>query len=288
MAAVLSTNMTLSRVIATLRDLPPAPAVAARVMRLTSSLDSKVEAISQLLSSDQALAARVLRMSNSPSYGRSREVQSVGEGVMVLGFETIRTVIVAAAMHSMFAGKPGSEMHSRLWEHSLATAVAARELGSRLNRSDSGELYLAGLLHDVGKLVILSRMPRDFHKIVQGVKNEEKSFCQMEQSTLDFTHCDVASLLLTKWVFPLPLAQAVSEHHRHFDPSSHKSPPMAFVVQVANLLSKSLEVGFVESAAEWEAKLPEKLSLLRLRNDQDDITQKVRELYEHERALFDE
>ena len=116
----------LDRIIETIGELPTSPTVVASVMGMTKDLNTDVTKLSRVLSSDQSLTAKVLRLSNSPFYGRMRGVATLDEAIMILGFFTIRSLVVASSAYSMFnlGGQGGLEY--RLWNHSLAAAMCAR------------------------------------------------------------------------------------------------------------------------------------------------------------------
>ena len=116
----------LDRIISTLGDLPASPAIVSTVMGLTSNPDSKIVDISKVLSADQSLTAKVLKLSNSSFYGRPKEVKTLEEAILLLGFFTVRSIVIATSAHTMYTKEIAGNSPEKLWQHSLATAVAAR------------------------------------------------------------------------------------------------------------------------------------------------------------------
>jgi len=205
----------LERVVASIGELPTSPAVVSSVMGLTSDLNTGVETLSQALSSDPALTAKVLRLSNSPFYGRSRSVRSLSEAIMILGFSTIRSLVVATSAHTMFNQGQNKELGEALWQHSLAAAMGARLVAGRIGKRQLiEEFFLGGLLHDIGVLVILKKMPDDFGKILKRVRESGEYRVDVEQDVLGFTHADLGSIVLERWNFPAILSTAVRCHCR--------------------------------------------------------------------------
>jgi len=140
---------TLNRIVSMVGDLPAAPAVVSAAMGMTANLQSNVADISRTLSLDQSLTAKVLKLSNSPHYGRRKEVETLNEAIIVLGLGAVRSLIVAASSHSMFVSDNSDDAGCKLWRHSLSTAIAGRLIAGQIGDRDSEEVFIAALMHDV-------------------------------------------------------------------------------------------------------------------------------------------
>jgi putative nucleotidyltransferase with HDIG domain len=239
-----SIQETLVQIIATIGELPPAPAVITTTINLTADLQSNISDISRILSSDQSLTAKVLKLSNSPYYGRIKEVKTLNEAVLVLGFETLRSIIMSTSVHDLYAHDKHKDLHMKLWRHSLSTAIAARQLADHLKLRDKEELFVAALMHDIGKLVLIQKLPEWYIKIIKEVESHSVSFRQVETRVFNFDHTDVAGQLLMNWTFPQSLVDAIRYHHR--PPSFRKGGqiPIAQIIHLANHLAKNLNVSF--------------------------------------------
>jgi putative nucleotidyltransferase with HDIG domain len=203
----------LERIAATIGELPTSPAVVSAVMGLTADLNTEITKLSRALSADPALTAKVLRISNSPFYGRARSVSSLDEAVMILGFFTIRSLVVATSAYSMFKRDGRDHLEHNLWEHSLATAMGARITARRLGVAHVDEAFLSGLLHDIGILILLQRMPKDYRAVLDAVVKAGGSLLDRERETLGFTHVDLGSVMLERWNFPAFMVETVRSHH---------------------------------------------------------------------------
>jgi len=241
---------TLDRIVSTVGELPAAPSIISAAMRLTSDIQSNISDISKILSSDQSFTAKVLKLSNSPYYGRTREVMTVQEAILVMGFTTLHSIIIAASMHSLYNRGDKSGLKAKLWRHSLSTAIAARQIAEHMNLPEKEEIFVAGLLHDIGKMVLLLKLPEWYRKIVDEVEKNADSFTRVESRVFNFDHSDVGSLLLGEWSFPVSLVRAVSRHHR--PPSFRKGGtiPIAHIINLANYMAKNLNVGFNDERVE--------------------------------------
>lgn len=287
----------MERVIASVGELPTSPAVVSSVMGLTSNLNTGVDKLSQALSSDPALTAKVLRLSNSPFYGRARTVRSLNEAIMILGFSTIRSIVVATSAHSMFNHGQNQEFANALWLHSLAAAMGARIVARRIGKTRLiEEFFLAGLLHDIGVLVMLKKMPDQFAKILNEVQVTGQDRVSIEQATLGFSHADLGSILLERWNFPSILATAVRYHpypdlaakDSDFANRGQSELLITHAVAFADELARGLGYGFENGNETDLSALPSTAFLGLTGNDIAEISLDLSERVGEEQQLFEE
>jgi len=238
----------LNKIVATIGELPTSPAVVSTVMGLTADLNTEVDLLSRVLSGDPALTAKVLRLSNSPFYGRARSVGSLNEAILILGFYTIRSLVVASSTYSLFRRKTGSETSKILWDHSLATAMAVRIIARRIRYRQIEEAFIVGLLHDIGKLILFQKMHEPYREIIKRVRAERRNFAELEEEELGFSHAELGSIILTRWNFPEYLVNAVAYHQT---PDAGEAPldgsmPLAHLVHFASEVAKSVGHGFIK------------------------------------------
>jgi len=282
-----SVRYTLDKIVSTIGELPAVPAVMNAAMALTSNLESNTADIVRVLSSDQSLTAKVLRIANSPFYGRMKDVQTVHEAVITLGFEGLRSIVIAGSAHKLYCTEGESKTQDKLWKHSLSTAIAGRQISDHLGHPESEEIFIAALLHDIGKLVMLKKFPEWYQQVVDEVEEKKCSFRQVEHRVFHFDHTDVASLLLAEWGFPVPLVRAVSRHHR--PPSFRRGSyiPIAQVVNLANYMAKLLEVGFKDKKIEPLECVPSAIDMGLDQDELDEILEKLRAGFEAESRVFE-
>jgi putative nucleotidyltransferase with HDIG domain len=254
----------LKRVIATLGELPISQAgVVSTVMRMTADINTEIHKLSHVLSADQALTARVLRMSNSPFYGRMRGVSSLNEAIMILGFYTIRSLVVATSTCAMFKRDSSSGLERDLWHHSLAVALGARIVARHARSPKSEEAFLAGLMHDIAILVMLQRFPDEYRPVLVEAKTSRQRLVDIEREQLGFTHAELGAIILEQWNLPEFLVEVTRSHHSPDDltPESgtgngDNSLRMAtHIVCFADGLAESLGYGFLASDCEDPAGL---------------------------------
>ena len=238
---------TVEKIIDKLGELPVAPAILNQALQLTSNLDSNINEISKSISVDQSLSAKVIRMSNSALYGRMSEITSLQESIKVLGLNQVKSIIISASTYKIFKSSSHEKIAELLWQHSVATALGAKLLAQKYGSVDKEEAYLCGLLHDIGKLVLLQIAPNVLEEILAEVKESGKSIFKVEERILGFTHADVAQVLLQKWGFPDHLIEEVANHHLMDLTKSEPTVTIARLTAIANTMAKYIGASFYEA-----------------------------------------
>ncbi len=236
-------NEELKQIIMTTGDLPPMPMVAAKVIQLVESGKANADEIAKAVSSDPAVSARVLKISNSAFYGRQRKIQTLTESVVILGHNTLKGLVVAASLKEIY--KPSGLIENMLWEHSFGTGVAARIVAGHTRQAGSDEAFMAGLFHDIGKVIMNFREKEKFRLVMERCYNEMVPFEEVEQAFFPYTHAELGAFVLEKWNLPVPLITAVMRHHTFAfteeDDSSQRS--LTAVTALANLICVKLGIG---------------------------------------------
>ena len=193
------------------RDLPPMPTVAQKVLDLLQSEKTTAGDIEQVITSEAALSARVLKIANSAIFGRRTGARTVSEAVTYLGFKTVKSIVLAAAMKTFYM-QPRLADHL-MWVHSMGVALAAAELSRFSHIGSPDEALTAGLLHDLGKLVFKNYDPEGFDAVMQSIYNDQTDAVTVEIETFGVAHPQVAEQVLAKWGFPDQLREPVAMHH---------------------------------------------------------------------------
>ncbi len=238
---------TVEKILSSLGKLPVAPVILNKALKLTNNLQSNIDDISKNISADQVLSARVIRMSNSPVFGRTFKITTLSEAIRVLGFDQVKSIIITASTAQMFRSGEQAQIAQILWQHSLATALGARLIVQKFGGLDKEEAYLCGLLHDIGKLVLLQTAPHVYNDIISKVKETNVPFIKVEGKELGFNHVNVAYALLNKWQFPSNLTTQISRHHSSNPNNIEASKSLGRVIAIANSISKYIGAGFIEA-----------------------------------------
>lgn len=237
---------TVEKIIDQLGDLPAAPEILAKALKLTSDIESKIDDISKYISADQTITAKVIRLSNSPYYGRVQQISSLFEAIKVLGFNQIKSIVITASTSRMFQSGSHTKIARVLWEHSLASALGARLVIQKYGGLDREEGYLCGLVHDIGKLVLLKTTPHVYEEIIAEVKKTNMSFLKVEGKVLGFNHVHVGQVLLSKWLFPTHLISQISMHHSTKPNQKEPSISLGRVIAIADSIAKYIGASFFE------------------------------------------
>jgi HD-like signal output (HDOD) protein len=263
----------VSKIVEVTGDLPAMPHIAAQVMEKLSSPNATPKDIHQLLTKDQGLAARVLKVANSPYYGASRSISSLRDAILFMGFDSIRSLVMTAVMKGMFSATSLAE--KLLWEHSIGCGVAARRIGVEVDFSGSEEAFLAGLMHDIGKAVLFLRIPAKMRDIMQEVYNSGTDFAEVEQQMLGFTHAQVGQMVADKWRFAIDIEDAIAHHHSPDQARSARQ--LSHIVALGNALCHKLEIGPTRKPDLDVSQLP---SAEALGLEPDDVSKVLEEMRE--------
>lgn len=226
-------NELLSKV----EDLPPIPAVAAKVLSMVEDSRTSANDLAQVLAADQMLTAKLIKVSNSAYYGFARKVSTVREAVVSIGFKQVRQVAVGASIiHGFKRGSLSSECFDLdlFWGHSMAVAVAAEALAKKSRVCKPEDAFTAGILHDIGRLVIRQGRPEEFERAVRMARTGTISLHTAEVRSTGFAHDEVGKALGELWKFPAHLIDAIDGHHN--TKLSPRMDGLAGVVSQANRL----------------------------------------------------
>ena len=190
------------------------PEVCLRVNEMLDEPAVTASDLGNVISQDTSLTARLLKIVNSSYYGFQAKIETVSRAVTVVGLRELRGLVIAASAVETFSNVPDEILNKvRFWRHSLYCGVIARLLAEQCNVLHSERLFVAGLLHDIGKLVIAQRLPIETQKISLQAESEGRSEFEVEQDVLGFNHAEVGGELMRAWNMPETLFESVAYHH---------------------------------------------------------------------------
>ncbi len=216
-----------------IKELTAMPKISTDLMEMFQDTSRTWKEIADKINLDPALATFVLKTSNSPFYGIKHEIRSMEGAIRMLGLAEIRSILMSFFLRNLYTGPGESEFMDSLWEHSISVAVFAKVLSSYLKINEEG-VYLAGLLHDIGKLVIDLHDADAYQKIIERAEDLDEDIVGMEEEAFNFTHIDTGYYLLDKWKFPDFIKNTVLFHH--FFISYRGTEPVVGLVAFANQL----------------------------------------------------
>jgi len=219
------------------------PDVYLRINQLVEDPNSSTEDIAKVVGRDPSFTVRLLRVANSALYGRSATVDTVSRAITLIGTLQIRSLALSMSVANSFAGLPNELVSmENFWRHSLLCALVARHLAKEARRCDPEALFTAGLLHDIGELVIFNRMPEQAHEALLLVldSQDEVPIYQAERQAMGFDHSEVGGELARQWKLPPLLEDCIAHHH---DIANAKLfPRETALVHIANIVALMAEL----------------------------------------------
>ncbi|HNT35598.1 MAG TPA: HDOD domain-containing protein, partial [bacterium] len=241
----------IRKIIAGVEEIPTLPSVATRILTLTSE-DSNANGsdLARLIQSDQALASKILKLANSPFYGCRENVSTLQRAISVLGFRMVRNAALSLSVFDLFKSSEKSlsasyEMFNLtdFWRHCAAVALASSLIAKRYGYPQPDEAFMAGLLHDIGKVVLLAHAEEEFRMVLETVRETRGNMLDVEEDLIGIGHTQVGRLLTEKWVLPNSLVDAIWLHHQPVQVSVGSVPNLPTIVRLANSLCHLNHIG---------------------------------------------
>lgn len=224
------------------RSLPPLPAAVQQLISLARQPNVDFRRIAKIIQSDPTLTARTLRLANSAFYGAGRRVQTIRQAIVLLGRDSIVNLAISVSalnLQDSITQKWPLDP-SRFWRHGIAVALTARALSQLLRLPDPEQGFVAGLLHDIGKLILLSHYGDEYAQLVREARRQNTPLHLLEQEELETDHVVAGHALCLHWNIPAPLTRALGEHHDDTFPAPNT---VGGVVHNANTLVKIMQIG---------------------------------------------
>jgi len=236
-------NQELKNRLSSIKSLPTLPVVADNVIKLTQNPDSTAFEIAEAISQDQSLASKVLKTANSAYYGFPRKITTINYAIVVLGLNNIKNIVLSTSIMGQFPKKDQNLLFDQkdFWKHSLLCGIISKKISEHMGIKNSEEMFMCGLLHDFGKLILDTFFQKEFICALQLAEENQLTLMEAENRIFGFNHSGVGALLLRKWSLPPSLVKAVEFHH------SPEESPNAFrtasIVHVSDYLCRRIGIG---------------------------------------------
>jgi putative nucleotidyltransferase with HDIG domain len=226
---------------AAVESMPAFPKSVQRILELTRDVNSTPKELIEVIDKDPVVTVKILKVVNSAYYSLPKQITSIGNAVVYMGFNTIKNLALTIAAIGMLPkdNESGFDAHQYLL-HSLATAALSKQLAARVENADPMDCFIAGLLHDFGKVVFAQMMPGEFKAALQISQSSGTPLHTALQQEIGADHVLVGAMLVEKWRFAPHLIETI----RHQHPSNFKDTAMIACVFGANQISKKLKFGF--------------------------------------------
>ncbi len=274
-----------TEIVAFVGDLPPLPHVASQAIVLVEDPDTTAQKLTNLLGQDTALAARVLKIANSAMFACQREITTLNQAIMIIGFKALKGIIVAATLRQL--SRNFGQIEKMIWENSTCTAITSHLLAQQLKKPYADEVFLLGLLHDLGKLVLVRQIPKEYVQVVDGVKTG-RHFIDVEQETFGFAHPLIGALVAKKWNFPLDTCQVILHHHDPLpDTTSDVQEEKTAIIVAADLIAHQLGFGHPKGYPEIGEGINQALTRIGIDPTQiEDLLKRAKDGFDQQASVF--
>ena len=226
----------IRRKIKAIKRLPTLPEVARKISKMVGSDKTSAIELAKIISTNAVISGRVLRLVNSSFYSFPGKISSISNAIILLGFDVVKSLIICVSVFEMMEkGFPG------LWEHSLGCTIASRLIAKKVKGCDPEEVSVAGLLHDIGKIVVSIQLAEDYEEIKKTIAEKKINFSKAEKEVLELTHEDLGGWLAESWNLPVGLREPISFHHH---PQQAQQAKLATaIVHLADFLVRAVGHG---------------------------------------------
>ncbi|MBW2051606.1 MAG: HDOD domain-containing protein, partial [Deltaproteobacteria bacterium] len=238
-----TTQQAFNDIIGRMTGLPSLPETVVAILEVLNNPDSSAKELSEALQHDQSIASRVLKLVNSAFYGFPRQIDTLSKAVTILGYTSIQNIILATSIFNTFSKAPHGPVINRkkFWAHALGCGVVAQTIKVRLGMEDGEEVFLAGLLHDIGKVILDAFLPDEYAQVIKLAQEKNLLLVEAEKEILGATHADFGLWLSENWNLPHNLTAAIAHHH---DPPESKTHfTITSLIHVGDIIVRIFEVG---------------------------------------------
>jgi putative nucleotidyltransferase with HDIG domain len=233
----------INKILGKLKALPTLSIVVAKVIQVVSNPLTSASDLSRIITVDQALTAKVLRLANSAFYGFPFRIKNITQAVSILGFDTIRNLALTVSVYKVFTGENESDFsHQDFWKHCVGVAICASLLAKKIKYRSPEGAFTAGLLHDIGKNFFEQFMHKEYRDVMKLAKERNISVFEAEMEVMKIDHTIVGKMMAEKWNLPHELKAGIASHH-HPEQETQENV-MAHLINVADIICKKKSIGF--------------------------------------------
>ena len=273
-----------------LRSVPPMPGAAQKAFQLATDPNAGARDFIDVIESDESLSARVMKISNSVYFDRGGGSKTIEDAVQVIGIQELRCLLNACSLTEIFPSRHSARQ--QIWANDVATGIAARSLARKLMPGKEDFAFLAGLMHDIGKLLLIQQAEVKYARVLTLVK-QGSSFCEAEEEVFAFNHTEAGSLIGEKWKFDEDLIEAIQNHHLPIDvtETNKANLKVSHLVQIADLACHATGLGHPKGFGAMQNKASEDLAEIWVVTElsDEDLTrfkEELKESFDNEYDLY--
>lgn len=225
------------------RSIPPMASAAQKAFQLATDPKADARDFIEVIESDEGLSARVLKIANSVYFDRGKKSTTIEQSVVVIGINELRSLLNATTLSEIFPSRHPAR--AQLWANDLGTAIVSKSLAQRFAPAKIDLAFLGGLMHDLGKLLLVQKAGDDYAKILQAVERDNLTFCAAEEAVFPFNHTQVGRLIGERWNFSIELLAIIGSHHQDWNEinTRYGTRSLVAIVKAADTVCHSLGIG---------------------------------------------
>jgi putative nucleotidyltransferase with HDIG domain len=271
-------------------DINVLPSVARKILDALGDESFSINDLEHIIETDQALAVKILKISNSALYGLSQEITSLQQALMVLGVKTIKSLVLSISTKSLYNKFGITE--KKMWEHSVGAAFASALLSTGHGKAITDMAFIGGLMHDLGKVFMNNETPEAFSEVMMKTYNDRAGSIDAEEDVYGYNHAEIGAALTGKWGFPTIFAQIIGIHHlnntRLENIDDTVTAKVVACVNLANYFCKSLGIGYREPDESIELHTLSSAVFLKIESERaEQLKNEIMETYESEKSVFE-
>lgn len=254
----MQTNEKAAKWINQVKGLVTPPDICITIFEMVESQTATAKDLGDVISQDPNLSARLLKIVNSPFYQFSRKIDTVSRAIAVIGNRELSSLVLAVSAAKTFANIPNELVNiNTFWRHSIYTALIARELAKLCNILHPERLFVAGIMHDIGSLIIYNRVPDIARALLVQSNGSEHVLYKLEQDMIDTTHAQIGGMLLESWMLPKILREAIAYHHEPL--ACETAPVEAAIIHIADIYANASLIGGFSAEPSPQEEIPAEL-----------------------------
>ncbi|MBW1677101.1 MAG: HDOD domain-containing protein [Deltaproteobacteria bacterium] len=220
-----------------IRQIPTLPIISQKIMTIVGNENASFEELARVIEKDQALAIKILKVANSAFYGFLSSISSLEHALVILGINEVKSIVLGFSVQNFFSHSESDAFdRTRFWKHAIICSQVAKLLGRHYNIRDDDSLFLTGLIHDMGKVVLDEYFHEEFLQIIEHLCSNNSTFSEAEREILGTTHYQIAATLLKQWDFPDKVIMQVLYHHAPWYDENYGTN--SIIIYLANILTK--------------------------------------------------
>lgn len=225
-----------------LKNIPVIPDIASKILTVTEEkMDISFRELENTIKMDPGLSTKILKVANSALYARQREVKNLQTAITLLGFKTIKSLVLLITASNMFSKGQDTAFYKFFWKHSIINAFMARSIAEKTGfKQLADECFLSGLLHDIGQIALYNANPEGYTQVLELAKSRQKRISEVEESLFETNHRDVGASVLKSWSFPDVYVDCAAEHGSANITSPHKQTIL--IISVADFVTSNIDL----------------------------------------------